>query len=111
MLLGGGGIDEVGHGLGLREVEPSISEGSKGVFARFGQACACFNECVEQGFLHVGGAVAGELYCVLASIATWCGKIEGDAIVEVFACRGEKRGVGGVARVESVCGEAAQGYW
>ena len=51
VLSGCDGVDEVGDGFGLREVETSIEESPLGEFSGLRQACAGVDEGLEQCLL------------------------------------------------------------
>jgi len=58
---GVGGVDEVGHGLGLTEVETATEEGLAGELAGFGHGSPTVEEGLKQCLLDIERAVAGEL--------------------------------------------------
>jgi hypothetical protein len=63
---------QVGHRLGLAQVELAIEEGSLSKFSGLRQARTATNEQVQQLLLDIGGTVAGDLYSIVAGIGVWC---------------------------------------
>ena len=58
MLCGGDGVDEVGDGFGLGEVETAIEEGALGEFSGLCETSAGVDEGLQQYLLHIKRPVA-----------------------------------------------------
>ena len=78
----GGGLDQIGHALGLREVELAVEEGTAGEFARLGQAGAELQATLEQHLHDDRSAMTLQLDHVLAGEGGRRGEVEEDALID-----------------------------
>ena len=62
------GIDQIGDGLGLDQIELAVEKGAKGELARFGQPRAGFDGAREDRGQHHGAAVRRDLDHVFAGV-------------------------------------------
>src|ERR1035437_9954262 len=65
-------MDQIGDGLGLREVNASVEKSAAGEFAGFGQPRAVGEQRVEDKLRGQNAAVTGNLHSVLAREGAWC---------------------------------------
>ena len=97
--LFGAGLDQVGDGFGLYQVELVVEEGALGEFARLGQAyikvSTHFQHAAQQDLLDDGAAVALQLQHVLAGIGMGGGKPQGQPVVDGLAVGSQKGAVTG----------------
>jgi hypothetical protein len=102
--LFGGRVDEVGHRLGLREVELVVEERAPRELAGLGHAqahpLARLEHARKEQLHHDRTAVALKLQHRLAGIGVGCRKVERDAMVDRLAIGGEERREGCLARSE-----------
>ena len=84
---GGGGlrVNEVGHRLGLGQVQPAVEEGPAGKLTRSGLAHTLGKESLQPQGEHRRGPVALELRRVLAGIAPRPSGIGGQSLVDGVA--------------------------
>ncbi len=72
LFIGGGErkfrarMDQIGHGLGLREIEPAIEKSAPREFAGLGQPRAIFQNRVEHEFRRQNAAMTGNLHGIFA---------------------------------------------
>ncbi len=105
--VGGGRLrgDDIGHRLGLGEVDTARGEGTAGEFARLGHAAAGLDEGGEELLLNPPRAVAREFDHVLAGERARA-TVEGEHyLVEQLAVA-----VGDAAQMGGVRGHVAQGF-
>ena len=106
---GGAGIDQVGNGLGLGQVDFVVEEGPLGKFARLGQAqmgqhgqalgghrLRHFQAALQQQLQHDRAAVGLQLQHVFAGVAVRAGEEQRQAVVQGLALAIVKRQVMGL---------------
>src|SRR5688572_28575904 len=81
------GIDEIGHRLGLREVELAFEEGATRELARLRKPRAGVEAGAQDLLQHHRPAVALELEHVLPGVGARRGEVECEAFVEGYAAR------------------------
>ena len=67
-LMEGGGVDEVVHGFGLREIEAAGEEGSLGEFAGFGEAGSSAKALTDKEIEDDWRAVRGDFHDVFRGV-------------------------------------------
>jgi hypothetical protein len=98
------GFDQIGHGLGLREVELVVEERAARELARLGHAqadvLAGLEAARQQHLHHHRSAMALQLQHFLAGVRIRCREVEREAMIDDIATRIDKRQIGGVARLQ-----------
>ena len=94
-----GSVDQIGHALGLRQIEFVVEKGAFGKLARLGQTCAQIEAAQQQHLHHHGAAVALQFNHVFAGEAGRGGEIEQEAVVDGLAVCIEKIGIQSHARL------------
>lgn len=116
-----GGVDEVGHGLGLSQVEALVEKGAAGELAGFGrtqsEVVARLQAARQDAAQHGGAAMSLQLQYVFAGIGVRSTEVDGEPFVDHLAVGGAKRQVVRVARrqrtpEQPLCkfGEIGPGY-
>ena len=62
---GGPGVDEIGHGLGLCEIQTAVEECTEGELTGFSQPGPSREECLEHLTRHNSSTVTGDLHGIL----------------------------------------------
>ena len=75
-------LNEVGHGLGLRQVEFAVEEGALRELAWLGKPAASLHQQFHDALLDVERAVAGYLHHILARVGTGGGVLGDHHLVE-----------------------------
>ncbi len=100
----GGGIDQVSHSFGLRQVELVIQKSAVGKLTGLRQAQAKlftgFQAALQQHLQHHRAAMALQFQHVFAGIGMRCGEVERQALVDHAAVGIDEAGVGGMARLQ-----------
>ena len=103
---GGAGVDQVGHGFGLRQVELAVQKGAFGEFAgpRQPQAGQQFfsrlQAARQQQLQHDGAAMGLQLQHVFAGVGVRRGEKERQSVVDGAAVCVQKRQIGGLPRLQ-----------
>ena len=105
----GGRVDQVGHRLGLGQVELVVQKSAAREFARFGQAqihaASRFQHATQQHLQHDRTAVALQFEHVFTGVRMRTGEVQGQAFVDDVAVARLERDIGRVARRELHAGE------
>ena len=80
--LGGLGVDQVNHGLGLRQVELTVQKGAARKFSGQRLPCARGKQTLQSRRQHRGRTVALQLDRVLAGVAVRRGGADGHGLVD-----------------------------
>ena len=80
--LGGFRVDQVDHGLGLRQVELPVQKGAFGEFAGQRLPRARGQQRLQPGCQHGGRAVALQLHGVLTGVAVRRAGVDGECLVD-----------------------------
>ena len=89
-LVERGGVDQIAHGLGLRQIDAAVQKGAQGELAGLGQARAGVERALHGVAQHDGRTVAGDLDQVLGGVGARRGE-EGDHhLVDGVAVRVEQ---------------------
>ena len=81
-------VDEIGHRLGLHEIDPPVQERAQREFARLGEACAGFDCALDDRPKHDRAAVRADLDDVFAGVGVRRGKVGRDHLIGVGARKG-----------------------
>ena len=84
-LIQRGGVDQVAHGFGLRQVDASVQEGAKCEFTRFGEARARVQSTLNRMPQNHGRTVAGNLDQVFRGIGFGAGEVGSDDLIDPMA--------------------------